>query len=255
MKNKIILLMLFFISGCSSTLKYEMDNFKFLSPESNGEFGHGNMGISYGNQNQAKLSEIFYPDVFSSANTHVTNVNGVSNTNTMNLNFDIGLLEKLDLILLGDGTAGLKYQFYGDTRKSKTEGYKLSAAISYLKETKSSQGMDFSFNGQQKNYATSLDLASYKTSIIFGKRFNERFLAYLNFMADRYDYNGYLTSSVYGSVYPNGKSYNTGLLLGGEYQSGSNIVEKFELGVVRGKINSFDERISGAFAAYVGFWW
>ncbi len=248
---------LLFLFGCSTQLEYTMNNFKFLSPEAKGKLFKGDFGFGYQATHKVVITEAFDPLIFNLP-TVTTDVNQISVSSALNAPINLGLLERLDLYTL-DGKYGLKYQVIGDPELAKSEGYKGSIAIAYGYDHPDAKTETYSNASTVRSYSTDMKVTSVEFSLLFGKRLKPQHLVYTNLFYDSYNYEGQLTSTTLATVKVKGKSSNSGLLLGyelsqaGDEKLGAKI--KLEGGVARGKLDSYDTKVSGVFGGVLGFYW
>lgn len=254
--KRYLLLLLFLTTGCSTQLKYEMNNVKFLSPETKGKFLKGDIGIGLQQTHKVILTEAFDAVIFNTNDT--TTVNSVENGSELSIPINLGLLERLDAYTL-DSKYGLKFQFLGDSEFKRTEGYKASVAIAIGHDTPESENVVYRENAVSRTYSTAAEVDSLEFSLIAGKRFNSSNMLYLNLFHDQYNYEGNLTSNQFAPINAKGKSTNSGVLLG--YQvSGSGkeslfVIWKVEGGVVRGKLGDFSDKTSGVYGTTISLGW
>lgn len=245
----------FLLASCSTQLKYEMNNVKLLSPETKGKFLKGDIGLGVQQTHKVILTEAFDVVIFN-LNTAVA-VNTVENGSEFSLPINLGLLERLDFYTL-DSKYGLKFQFYGDSELKRTEGFKAAIALAYGHDTPKSENVIYTSSTSNRTYSTSIDVDSFEISLIAGKRFNPSNLFYLNVFRDQYNYEGQLSSSQFSPINVKGKSSNTGLLAGYLVSNSSKetmLIWKLEGGVVRGKLQDYSDKTSGAYGTSISFGW
>ncbi len=253
--NKILIFILVFaLSSCATQLKYEMNNVKLLTPEAKGKFLKGDLGLSSQQTHKVILNEAFDYVIFNVNDT--TEVNTVENGSDVSFNLNLGLLEKIDLFLLG-GKTGIKYQFIGGHQLSKSTDFKGAIAIAYGKDSPDSESIVYASNNTTRTYSTSVDLESFEFSFLFGRRTTANHLYYTNLFYDKYHYDGKLTSNQFATVTAKGKSTNMGLLLGYEASNSTipSLSWKLETGVVQGRLESFAKKNSGVFGTSLSIGW
>ena len=257
MKNSLILLSLILFSACSTQLKYSMNNSKFITPESTGKFLKGDLGISYQMTHKVVISEAFDPLIFNLP-AITSNVDQISIGGEVSLPIDLGLLEKLDFYTI-DGKYGFKYQLIGTPELAKEAGYKGAFAVAYGYDHPDSSEVVYTSGTTTRTLKTDMKVKSIETSLLFGKRIDEKNLFYFNIFHDRYTYDGSLSSSQFTTINAKGKSSNTALLIG--YELSSDNKDKFgakiklEGGVAQGQLDQFDKRTSGVLGSVISMTW
>jgi len=256
MKKIISLISLLILSGCSTELKYTMNNSKFLTPEARGKLFKGDVSLSYQTVNKVVISEAFDPIIFNLP-ASATDVNQIRNGGNISLPINLGLMEQLDFYTI-DSKYGFKYQFVGAGDEKREEGYKAAVALAYGYDHPDKEDVIYSNGNSVRTYSTDMKVKSYELSLLFGKRIDNKNLFYTNLFHDRYEYDGKLTSTSFSEVKASGKSQNTGLLLGYELSSdpkGLGAKIKLEGGIVYGKLDDSDDRTAGTFGSSLGFSW
>jgi hypothetical protein len=249
-------LALLLLASCSSELKYEMNNHKFLSPETKGEFLKGDVSLSYQHTQNVLLAGA-YDFVIFNLPASVSTDSSLSRTGNLSLPINLGLLTRLDFYTL-DSKYGFKYQFYGSPEKDRVLEYKAAFAAAYDSEHNEAGNIIYTNNATTRNYSTDIKIKSYELSLILGKRVSETLLWYVNFMRDYYNYKGALSSNQFSTVNVSGHSTNQGALLGLHYlESNSNhpLTAKVEAGVVDGKLDGRNSRTAGTYGFEAGWSW
>lgn len=250
-----LLCVLFLLTGCATQLKYEMNNVKFLSPETKGKFLKGDVGLSVQQTHKVILTEAFDVVIFNLNTTQ--DVNTVENGSEVSLPINLGLIERLDAFTL-DSKYGLKFQFLGDSELKRTNGYKGSVAFAIGHDTPDSETIIYRDNATTRTYATAVEVDSLEFSLIVGHRFNASNMLYANLFHDQYSYEGTLTSNQFATINSKGKSTNDGLLLGYQVSNSGKenlIIWKTEAGIVRGKLKNYSDKTSGAFGTVLSLGW
>lgn len=248
-----LILLCLILSSCTTTLKYTMNNSKFLTPETKGKFLSGDVGLSYQLTNKVVLESAFDPLIFNTP--IVLDLNYITTGFNLSLPINLGLLERLDFYSI-DSKYGFKYQFIGDPAIKRTEEYKAAIALGYGVDKPESGNIIY--NGSStRTYNTSIKIKSYETSILIGKRVSEKSLLYTNLFYDYYNYNGDLTSSQFSPIHAEGHSYNAGALFGYELSNKDFPIAiiRLEGGVAVGRLDNTDSKTSGAIGASASLGW
>lgn len=254
MKNLVCIFFVLFFSSCSTQLKYEMNNVKFLTPETKGKLFKGDVGLGLLQTHKVVLTEALDALIFSSTTTR--DVNNVENGSDLDLLFNFGILDRLDFYTVG-GKLGLKYQFLGGTQLEKTDDYKLALAIAYGNESPDSESVVYTNNNSARTYSTEVKVESEEVALIFGRRTTPVHLYYTTLFYDRYEYDGKLSSNQFATINAKGKSSNWGMLIGYEASNSSRptLSWKIETGVVEGKLHSHSKKTSGVFGSSLSIGW
>lgn len=254
MKYLLALVLVLSVS-CSTELKYKMSNHKFLSPETKGEFLKGDISISYQREQKVLLGTAYDAVIFNLPGGLSTD-SKLSSAGRLSLPLNLGLLERLDFYTL-NSKYGLKYQFYGSSEKAREVDYKAAIAMAYGYENQDSESLVYTSSNNSRNYNTDMKVKSYELSLILGKRINESFLWYINFMRDYYNYKGALTSNQFSALNVSGHSTNMGANLGLHFLAAAKqpFTAKTEVGVVNGKLDNRDSRTAGTFGLDLGWSW
>ncbi|MGZ3809267.1 MAG: hypothetical protein ACXVCE_14370, partial [Bacteriovorax sp.] len=249
----LLLSILLMLVSCSTELKYEMSNHKFLTPETKGEFLKGDVALSFQEKQKVVLATAYDNFIFNLPSTTNTN-SSMTYTGEFNLPITLGLLNRLDFFTL-DSKYGMKFQFLGSPENEKKIEWKAALALAYGSEHNDSS-VTYSSNGSNRTYSTDVKVKNYDVNLIFGKRLTDTFLLYLSLMRDYYAYDGTLSSSQFSAVQVSGRSVNYGALLGGyltEAHSNHPTFVKFEGGVVDGKLDNRNSRTAATFGGDVGW--
>lgn len=256
MKNIFGLLICLLLSSCSTVLKYQMNNEKFLTPETKGKFLKGDLGIGYQVVHKVYLVEAFDPIVFNLPATTI-DLNTIAVSSAFDLPFELGLFENLDFYTL-DSKYGIKFQFLGESELAKSTGYKGAIALAYGYDHPDSSDQNYISSSQTtRTYSTDLKVKSVEASLIIGKRFSPEHLLYSTLFYDYYAYNGVLTSNQFNTISAKGKSFNTALLIGYELTTKENIGLFFKLegGVAVGQLDNVNTKVSGTIGSSVSLGW
>ena len=251
-----ILLFLVLLVSCTTELKYPMNNHKFLSPESVGELGKGNISLGI-QEDQKVLLASAYDDLIFSIPSNVDTSSKISKNVNISFPINVGLLERLDFYT-ANFKYGLKYQFYGSPEKERKSEYKAALALGYGNKNKNSGTVVTQNNNNVRNYNADIALRSYEISCLVGKRFSETLLWYLNVFRDYYSYKGALSSSQFASVYVSGKSVNQGAMLGIHYLENDKknpFTAKAEFGLAHGKLDRQGSITYGSYGIEGGYNW
>lgn len=256
MKKKIILigLILILTSSCSTQLKYHMNNHKFLTPETKGEFLKGDISLSSQQTQKAIVAEAFNFYIF---NSSVNTSPSMSRSSSIDVPIDLGLFRRLDFFTL-DSKYGVKYQFWGAPENEKTVDYKAALALAYGYDNQNSSDVTYTSGSTSRIYSTKMKVSSYETSLLLGYRFSELQLIYLNIFRDSYKYNGTLSSNQFAAVSASGKSYNQGALLGFHFTQANEkrpFIAKLEVGVADAKLDNKQAITVGTYGADLGWSW
>lgn len=258
MKKTMLFLAISLLVGCSTELKYSMNNSKFLSPEAKGKLFSGDVGLSYQMTHKVVISEAFDPLIFN-VPAVTRDVNQISIGGDISIPLNLGLLEKLDFYTI-DGKYGFKYQVIGEPELKKEEGIKGAIAVAYGYDHPEASSVTYtSSSSGARIYETDMKVKSIEVTLLLGKRINPNNLFYTNLFHDRYTYDGKLKSTQFSTINAKGKSYNTGLLLGYElFLAGSEnlgVKIKLEGGIAQAKLDNYDKRTSGIAGGTFGLAW
>jgi hypothetical protein len=124
-----ILISLVFLSGCTTTqtLVVRPEALHFDTPETSGAFLKGSIAASIGAKPKYEFGTASTSDFLgdtSSANASEKFKSGAA----MGFNFDVGLLERVDIFLRAESVIGLKVQLLGASRLKLEPGWKLSVS-------------------------------------------------------------------------------------------------------------------------------
>lgn len=247
--------LLILLTSCATELKYKMNNHKFLTPETKGEFIKGDGGISLQTNNKIVLASANDSLVFNLPTVLVTEPT-VSTAIDYNLALNLGLLSQLDVYAI-DSTLGVKFQFLGASEKEQQNDWKAAIALAYGYKNNTSSD-DITYHGSNsglRTYSARIKIKDYNTSLIIGKRVSEKFLIYLNLLRDYYNYQGTLTSNQFSPVNDSGHSVNLGALLGMHITGMQGIFIKAEAGVVSAKLNNRPARTAATGGGMLGWSW
>ncbi len=256
MKFFLLNLLIVFLSSCSTQLKYYMNNHKFLSPEAKGELLKGDLAISYQQTQKVVVAEAFDYLVFNLPPSTSTS-ESISRSSSLDIPINIGLSKKIDFVAL-DSKYGFKYQFLGTPQNEIAEGYKAAAIVTYGYDKQDPTSVTYSSTNNNRIYSTQMEVTSYEMSLIFGKRFSENRLLYMNFFRDNYKYSGTLSSTQFATINATGKSYNQGVILGAEYirKEGKHVyLGKLEIGVADAKVDNRKSLTVGTYGFDFGWGW
>lgn len=246
--------LLFFIlllTSCTTQLKYEMDNHKFLSPESKGELFSGDAGIGASQYQKVVVAEAFDPLIFNLPST--SNNQFIEQTYNLSLPLNMGVANPLD-VFYQNSKLGLKYQFIGSSEKEKVAEFKLAASIAYGYEKQNESTSVYKNNNVTRTYSTAMVTTGQDLNLILGYRINEHVLFYLDMYSDFYQYKGTLSSNQFPTIDANGVSNNYGANLGISLNL-KKFVIRSEAGLATGSVDSHRRFTVGSFASMLGFSW
>lgn len=253
--NLFFIFILALTTSCTTQLKYHMNNHKFITPETKGEFLKGDVSISYQQTQKVIIADAFDLLVFNLPAAVNTSSN-ITRSNSVDLPLNLGLLNRLDFLTL-DTKYGLKYQFLGTAENERSVGYKSAIALAYGYDHKSTSDVNYSNSSTSRIYSTDILVKSYEASLLFGYRISERDLVYLNIFRDFYKYNGVLKSSQFATIEATGKSYNQGILAGFEFSFGTQkyFLSRTEIGFAAAKLDNHEASTVGTFGTDFGWSW
>lgn len=253
-KNIFLILTLILASSCSTQLKYHMNNHKFLTPETKGEFLKGDISLSYQQTQKAILAEAFNFYIF---NSSVNTLPSMSRSSSVDIPIDLGLFRRLDFFTL-DSKYGLKYQFWGAPENEKAIDYKAALSLAYGYDDQNSSDVTYTSGSTSRTYSTKMKVSSYDASLLLGYRFSELQLIYVNLFRDSYKYKGTLSSNQFATVNASGESYNQGALLGFHFTQANEkrpLIAKLEIGVADAKLDNKQSITVGTYGADLGWSW
>lgn len=174
-----ILLLFALLFQVSCATKYIVPGNRFLTPESQGEALRGQVEIQGTSANQLIID------------TSAGNVDNGVNYSIIDRTaflFSNSLFNQLDIYWSHVGSAnsmiGLKFQFIGDPRISKSAGHKMSIAAAVGENEHETEDESVEFN-----------LAGQELMLLYGYRFSEFILAYSSFSMASYSFKGEIRSS------------------------------------------------------------
>ena len=252
----LVIVSLFFLASCATELKYEMNNHKFLSPETKGELLKGDVSLAL-QQDQKVLLATAYDDVVFNLPGTLDTTSSLSKNVNVSIPINLGILERLDFYT-ANFKYGFKYQFYGNSEKERKVEYKAAIAAAYGEKYRDSSDVSYSTSTSSRTYSTDLKLRSYELSLILGKRFTESFLWYVNIIRDYYNYKGTLTSNQFSAIHVSGKSVNQGAMVGLNFLENSPtrpFTAKVEAGLIEGKLDNRKAITFGSYGVEAGWCW
>lgn len=173
----LLLLALLFQVGCAT--KYIVPGNRFLTPESQGGALRGQFEMQSTSANQLTI-DTSQGNVDNGVNYSVIDRTGYLFSNS--------LFDQLDLYWSHVGSAnsmvGLKFQFLGDPRISKSAGHKMSIAAAVGENEHETEDQSVEFN-----------LAGQEFMLLYGYRFSEFVMAYSSFSMASYSFKGEIRSS------------------------------------------------------------
>lgn len=190
----LFLLALFFLSACAT--RFIVPGNRFLTPESQGGVFNGQLEMQSGSANQLVVNT-------SEGNTDKGVIYGsIARTGFL---ASTSLLDELDLFWSHTGAAnsmlGAKFQFLGGNRLTKEVGHKMALALAMGGNEHITEGADeiqFTLSGQEFMF-------------LYGYRFSENVMPYLNVSKSTYHLDGRVVSGPQGGLTP---KFKTDLLAG-----------------------------------------
>ena len=206
-KSASLLFLVSLFSSCSHTIKVRTPSTRFISPEAGGKLFASEVSGFYAGGTKASVNL---------KNERTTDPlvldNNTNLIDSIGLNANIGLHEKIDFIMTsgGDNTPvlyGVKYQLIGKKRVESKKGDQ-SLAITIMAgnagQTQKS-GEDLELTPMDDDTEVELDRDSTDYSLIYGKRIQDTLLAYTGVSYTKTKISGVLQSQ---SVNLDGKSIN-----------------------------------------------
>lgn len=188
----ILLLSLIFTASCSK-IKITTPSSSFVSPEAQGKLLSGGVRLQQQGGTEGTLSfENDQTDNPLELRNNVTPLSGAA---------DLGILEKLDLVVKGHSNAAtvymLKFQLLGDSRVNAKKGNKsLSIGIGYGElDQGQNDDSDSVLSDSDSGVEAAINESMLELSLIYGYRPEEDTLTYLGLHAVRQRFNFELSSS------------------------------------------------------------
>jgi len=165
-----IIALLLLLTSCTTTLKYQMDNHSFLTPETKGEFLKGDVGVSYHQTQKVVLAKVF--DDFIFGTTTVSDSKSISQGASLlgPLAINLGLINAVDFYIQG-ARFGFKYQFIGTSQKENSTGYKGAIALGYGYDKRDKEDVTYTGISTTRIYSTEMKLTNTQISMLAGYRF------------------------------------------------------------------------------------
>ena len=226
--NYIILISLFFLTACSTTVDFHGSTNIFTGPEVIGKtFGlDGQLGL--GNSTKFILATLEQKSIFSSQITTNTDA-GMHKDNNINSHFGLGLSESFELYyrMMGDSPdpVGLKWQILGSGVNKKAAGIKFlvfgGVSGSYTDNNKLTAANG---SGASRTYSSNLKVSMTEFGASLGYRVNPNGLFYITPFYRQYGAKDNLTSTSYSDVIINKNALVRGIALGTIINFGALIV-------------------------------
>jgi len=215
----LIILSTLLLTSCATDIDFHIPLNRFDSPEVNGGFLKGDVGVKYGRSHKvttAEVVEYIFPSLFDPTLSDET---AIEASGHLSSNFSLGIIKRVDFVFksYGDGpdVFGLKYQFLGEVASEGKEGWK--GAIQLTKGSMDEDEGRLNVNlasGGTRNYNGRIELETYDISLNFGYRFNKYLITYLNSVYSYYDSKSTLTSNTFPTLEIDGIVRTYGSLLG-----------------------------------------
>ncbi len=253
-------ILLIVLSSCSVDVDYHVPITRFESPETNGKFLSGNASASFGLSQKVQLAEVSEDIIFNFAGPSVDNDSQWDNSAAFGAQLGLGILDRMDLVFRGNhdspDTFGLKFQIFGSSRLEKKNGFKMSYVATYG----TSENSDGTLVINSNNYSTNLAIDVIDQELIFGHRYNEELIFYLNTFYSYYDVEAKLSSTSVTDQNIKGKTRSFGALFGIEYNAptsgAASIFLKGETGFARSEWESTSHlSTSPVLGAAMGIHW
>ncbi|MDD0853362.1 hypothetical protein HBN50_09650 [Halobacteriovorax sp. GB3] len=244
MRFLFLLLMVSFLTSCSTTVDFKIPSNRFHTPESSGRTLGGEVGIGYGSLQKYETAQIYNYYIFDDVEADFTD--SISRSSGIAAYAQLGVLERLDLYY---NTAhdsadvfGLKYQFLG---KAKELGHKMAIMLGYGNGSESKSSTNLVSRSDSRDYQADLDYDAYEAEILYGYRQTKNLLYYVNLNYSLYDTVTKLSSSSYEDESIRGIVRTVNTLVGIEIQESKEMLSiRIEGGIGRSK---WEDRYSKTF--------
>ncbi len=257
----LILTLTSFTSCTVIDVDYHMPMMKFDTSETTGNHilekskVTGIVRAGTGSSHKITLAEVVDPIIF---NESVNENSTIDARAHISASAALGIIPKLDIsynmAVDSPSNFGVKFQFLGATESEAKKGWS-GSLVGKVGGGEKDEGNVTSANSsgtQLRNYNAVLDFTTYEGNLIFGHRFNESIIAYLNSFYTYYEVEGSLTSSSFTDVNINGTSRQYGALLGLKHTSSTGFFLMLEAGVVRARWEKQNDDTNGGYGVSLG---
>lgn len=176
------------LASCSN-IKVRTPSSRFISPEAQGKFFSANTQIEVQNTTEAE---------FDFENNDVESLSLAGNRVQTALALDLGLHEKVDLVIKSNGDAptvtSMKFQLYGKPRLKAKKGDQ-SIAVTFGAGKESDTDLKDSIFNVSGSTKADVEQSLIDFSVILGHRMNDDSLAYLSLSATKHNAKGSFSSS------------------------------------------------------------
>ena len=182
-KNSFFIFSILFFTSCSQ-IKVSTPSSRFTSPEAQGKLFSGSFRMEQVTGTEGTLD--FGGDKIDNE------MELRNNTSSLGLNFDIGLVEQVDLTIKSSmytpNIYTVKFQILGDPRLKAQKGNKsLAASIGYGSQEQSQSESDFELFSDSKNIEADIINTMLELSVIYGYRPENDTLVYTSVQAIKHD--------------------------------------------------------------------
>ena len=267
-KYRLLLLCLTLLASCSSSrvsLIHQPKLLHFSTPEASGGFAEGNAIVSAAFEESEYVFGFIETD-FLISSSNISNSSQESSQKgggNLNLLFNVGLFENIDIFFDAAGTLGLKAQVFGGSELIKDKGLKLSLSAKYGRFKSNNQSYNVVEKVFDSLFNIGLDVANTETttklfdiSANIGYRYNPNHLTYIYTFMSTNDFTGRLWSDREGidrTVKASSETF--GILLGYQYSTDTDFFYIVEAGAAKTSWSNRDNVWSFPFGLSYGRAW